>query len=104
MKFISFDENFYRRSKFNYFDVVEIKNDTSNYQFYEIEKIVDKRVRKYNRTNVIQYFIWWLKYESKYDEWKNFVVLKNSMKLMKNYELINVNAEFRRRDKFKNRK
>ena len=57
LKFVSFDENFYHRSKFNHFDVVEIKNDTSNYQFYEIEKIVDKRIRKYNRTYVTQYLI-----------------------------------------------
>ena len=57
LKFVSIDENFYRRSKFNHFDVVEMKNDISKYQFYEIEKIVDKRIRKYNRTNVIQYFV-----------------------------------------------
>ena len=53
LKFVSFDKNSYHRFKFSHFDVVEMKNDTSKYQFYEIEKIVDKRIRKYNRINVI---------------------------------------------------
>ena len=83
LKFVSIDENSYRRLRFSHFDVVEMKNDTSNFQFYEIKKIVDKRIRKYNRIYVIQYLIKWLKYESKYDKWKNFVALKNSIKLIK---------------------
>ena len=83
LELVLIDENSYRRSRFSHFDVVEMKNDTSDNQFYEIKKIVDKRIRKYNRTYVTQYLIRWLEYESKYDEWKSFAALKNNMKLMK---------------------
>ena len=99
LKFVSSDENFYRRSRFSHFDVVEMKNDTFDNQFYEVEKLVDKRTRKYNRTNVTQYLVRWLNYESKYDKWKNLVALENSMKLMKKYKLTNAEIQSRRRDK-----
>ena len=57
LEFVSTDENFYRRSRFSHSDAVEMKNDTLDNQFYEIEKIVDKRIRKYNRTYVTQYLV-----------------------------------------------
>ena len=57
LKSIFFDENSYQRFRFNHFEIVEMKNDTLEYQFFEIEKLITKRIRKYNRTYVTQYLI-----------------------------------------------
>ena len=53
LKSISINKNFYQRFKFNYSNNVKIKNDTSQYKFYEIEKLIIKHIRKYNKINVI---------------------------------------------------
>ena len=56
---------------------------------YEIQKLIKKRDRKYERTKMTKYLIRWLKYESKFDEWKSLSALTNFMTLMKNYEKVN---------------
>ena len=81
-----FDDDSYHRFKSKHSNAMKIENDTSNYRFYEMKKLIAKRQRKYNKTLIIQYLIRWLKYESKYDEWRSFEVLSNNMKLMKKYE------------------
>ena len=53
LKSILFDENSYQRFKLNHFETIEMKNNTLEYQFFEIEKLIAKRIRKYNRTYVI---------------------------------------------------
>ena len=65
-----FGENLYDRPKFNHFPAVEMKNDIPTYQSYEIEKLVDKRVRKDNKNNVTQYLMKWLKYVFEHDQWE----------------------------------
>ena len=57
LKSILFDENSYQRFKLNHFEIVEMKDDTLEYQFFEIEKLIAKRIRKYNRTYVTQYLV-----------------------------------------------
>ena len=100
LKLVLFDENLYQRARFNYFEIVEIKNDTLEYQFFEIEKLIIKRIRKYNRIYVIQYLIRWLNYESKYDEWKSLSTFNNNLKLVKQYEITHSKKMiFRQRDK-----
>ena len=47
----------YERSRFHYFDFIEIEDDTNQYKSYEIEKLIDKRIRRYNKTLVIQYLV-----------------------------------------------
>ena len=49
--------DFYNRSRFHYFDFIEIENDTNQYKFYKIEKLIEKRIRNYNKIFVIQYLI-----------------------------------------------
>ena len=80
------EKNFYRRSRSNYSDSVKIEDDTKNWRFYTMKKIIDKRLRKFERTTVTQYMIKWLKYESKYNEWRFLFYLNNCLKLMKKYE------------------
>ena len=57
LKSISISENFYQRFKFNHSNNVKMKNDTPQYKFYKIEKLITKRIRKYNKINVTQYLI-----------------------------------------------
>ena len=53
----SVEADSYERSRLHYFDFIEIENDTNQYKSYEIEKLVDKRIRRYNKTLMTQYLI-----------------------------------------------
>ena len=68
---------------------VEVEGDTPEYQSYEVEKQVDKRIRKYGRTPVTQYLVRWLGYGPEYDEWRSISALENSMELVEQYEASN---------------
>ena len=80
------DENFYRRSRSNYSSTVKVEENIENWKFYEMKRIEVKRLRKFNRTIVIQYFVKWLKYESKFNEWKLLLYLDDCLKLIKKFE------------------
>lgn len=72
----------------NYFDAVKIA-DMSNTVWeknYEMKKIVDKRIRTYDKISVTQYLVRWLEYESIYDEWKFISILIEFIELIENYE------------------
>ena len=62
-----------------------MENDIPTYQSYEIEKLVDKRVRKYNKTNFTQYLMKWLKYGPEHDQWKNSA-FNDCLELVEEYE------------------
>ena len=64
----------------------EMENDIPTYQSYEIDKLIDKRVRRYNKTNVTKYLIKWLKYGPEYGRWKSFSVFNDCLKLVKKDE------------------
>ena len=105
LKSISADEDFYQRFRFSHSENVKMKNDISQYKFYEVEKLIVKRIRKYNKINVTQYLVRWLGYDSKYDEWRNLKTFNNNLKLMKQYEVdhsdTNKSIVVRRRERFK---
>ena len=91
LKSTSKNVDFYNRFRSDHFDVVEMKK-SSNIDWeksYEMKKLIKKRNRKYERTKMTKYLIRWLKYESKFDEWKSLSILANFMTLMKNYERVN---------------
>ena len=80
------ENDLYDKKRFHYFDFVKIKDDTKFEKSYEIEKIVDKRIRTYKKTAVTQYFIRWFEYDFEYDEWKNLAALADCMNLIYEYE------------------
>lgn len=45
-----------------------VENNTETNRFYEIEAIVDKRVRKFQKTSITQYKVKLLNYDLKFDE------------------------------------
>ena len=90
----------YERSRFHYFDFIEIEDDTNQYKSYEIEKLIDKRIKRYNKTLMTQYLVRWIDYESKFDEWRNISELQNFQNLIEQYEAINSkNSDIRDRDR-----
>ena len=76
----------YDKKRSHYFDSIKIENDTDFEKTYEIKKIVDKKIKTYEKISIIQYLIRWLDYESKYDEWKSFAALIDCMNLIHDYE------------------
>ena len=70
----------------HYFNSIKIKNDIDFEKSYEVKKIVNKKIKKYEKTPITQYLIRWLDYESKYDEWKNLATLIDCMNLIHDYE------------------
>ena len=80
------EENFYNRSRFNYSKTMKVKNDTKNWKFYIMKRIIDKRLRKFERTTITQYLIKWNDYDSKFNEWRSLFYLNNCMNVMKKFE------------------
>ena len=98
LKSIDISINSYSRSKSNYSKFVNIdqQNDNEENSRYEIEKIVDKRFRIFEKIKIWQYLMRWKNWESKNDHWKSKFVCDDCKNLIKKYEL--------RHFKFKTRK
>jgi hypothetical protein len=50
-------------------DSIETESDTSRKKSYEIERILKKRSRKYDRITLIEYLMQWKNWESKHNSW-----------------------------------
>ena len=87
LKSILVDFNSYQRLRSHHSDSVKMKKNTNEYRFYEIDKLVSKRIRKYNKTLITQYLVKWIDYEFEFDEWRNVFDFQNSLNLIQNYEL-----------------
>ena len=77
--------DFFKRFKSNHFDFVFVNDDTINVKFFELLRIINKRIIK--KRNV-EYFVKWKNYESKYDVWRNFSKFENATNLINDYETI----------------
>jgi hypothetical protein len=84
LKFASQDS--YKRIKLDHLDFVFVKKDIETYKSYEIERILNKRTRQYEKIKMNQYLIRWKRYESEFDEWKSLSDLKNCIDLIKDFE------------------
>ena len=80
----SFSIDFFKRSKSNHFDFVFVNGDTVNVKFFELSRIINKRMIKKRN---IEYFVEWKSYESEHDVWRSFSKLENAMNFVKKYEL-----------------
>ncbi len=52
-------------------DLVEMKEDTSTKRSYEIERVLKKRIRKYEKITMKQYLIKWKDWKSKHNTWES---------------------------------
>lgn len=63
LKSILFMQDSYNCVKSNHSESMYVENDTKTDKSYEMEIIIDKRVRKFERTSMTQYKIKWLNYD-----------------------------------------
>ena len=56
-------QNFYEKSRPDHSESIEIEKNIFHVKFYEIEKIVDKRIRKFEKIEAVQYLIRWKEYD-----------------------------------------
>ena len=85
------DIDYYNRSESNCLDEMKVEN-LSNivyWKFYEVEKLIDRRIRKFDRIFVIQYLVKWREYDFEYDEWRFIITLNNVMNLVEVYKRAN---------------
>ena len=82
----SFLQNSYNRSRSDHFNSVYVEDDTETKKSYEVERIIDKRIKKFDRTSITQYKIKWKEYDFEFDEWKSISKLDDCMNLIEDYE------------------
>jgi hypothetical protein len=76
LEFVSND--FYNRLRSDHLDSVFVKKDIFINKFYEMKKVLVKRIRKYENFSADQYLIKWKEYESEFDEWRIYLILKTA--------------------------
>ena len=64
-------------------DFVFVKRNTDDAKFFEIEKIVTKRINKRKDT---KYLIRWLRYDFEHDQWRSTSEMRNAMNLVNEFE------------------
>ena len=79
-------EDPYARPRPHHPEAVEVEGDTPEYQSYEVEKLVAKRQRKFNKTLVTQYMVRWVGYGPEHDVWRSLSALSNCLDLVEEYE------------------
>ena len=60
--------NSYNRFRSNYLAFVEVEKNIDDWKSYIVERIVNKRFRKFERITITQYMIKWSNYKSKFNE------------------------------------
>ena len=85
LEFATFHQNLYNRSRSDHSNSVYVEDDTKTEKFYEMKAIVDKRIKKFEKTSITQYKIKWLEYDLEFDEWR-FIFKLNCMNLIEKYE------------------
>ena len=76
----------YERPQPDHPDTVIVDGDTDNWKSYEIERLIDKRLRKYGRKTIIEYLVRWKGYGSEFDQWYGIDLLDNAAELVDDYE------------------
>ena len=78
----------YHRDRPHHPDEVEVEEipSTEYERNYEVEKVVNKRTRKFGRTQIRQYLVRWLGYGPEYDEWKPLSKLQGCLQLIEAYD------------------
>ena len=67
-------------------DSVHVEGDTAEYKSYEIESLLNKRVRTRGLGQSIEYLIRWKGYGPEFDQWYNVKHLGDAAELVQDYE------------------
>ena len=79
----SFSTDSFKRFRSDHFDFVFVNDDTINVKFFELSRIINKRMIK---KRDIEYLVEWKNYESEHDVWRSLSKLENAMNFVKKYE------------------
>jgi hypothetical protein len=80
------DSDSYERSRSINFESIEMKNDIVEKKSFEVERILKKRNRKYERITMIQYLVKWKKWKFEHNSWVFVKDCSNFMKLVMKFE------------------
>ena len=83
---ISHDKDSYDRTLYDNSSEIYVKEDFDDDEFYEIEKLINKRIIRMKRDHFTQYLIRWKKYDSEHDTWYTIDDLRNAAELVTDYE------------------
>lgn len=76
----------YNRPRPHHPDSIHVEGDTETMKSWEIERIIDKRIRKSGKKKITEYQIRWLGYGPEHDMWYTPAQLENSMELIEAFE------------------
>ena len=92
------EANSYNRSRSSHSNSILVEGDIKKWASYEIDRLVNKRLRRYGRESVIkEYLVRWKEYESEYDEWYDEDLLNNASELVINYDIAHPKSNTRER-------
>ena len=80
------DTDPYQRPRPDHPDTVFVEGNTNTMKFYEIDRLLNKRIIKKGRGVSTQYLARWKGYGPEFDEWLAVSALGNAKKLVKDYE------------------
>jgi hypothetical protein len=86
LEFAEDESDSYNRSRSSNSRSIEVKDDTTKKQSFEMKKILQKRTRKYDKIVVVQYLLKWRDWEFEHNFWVSTKDCSNFMNLIMNFE------------------
>lgn len=86
LKTYSFKKDSFDHSLSNHSDSVFVENNTSEYKFYVMQRLLNKRVQRREQEKFTKYLVRWEEYKSKHDQWYDLKDLKDASELIQKYE------------------
>jgi hypothetical protein len=85
LKFASKSDSFDRSRSINS-KLIEINDDTAIKKSFEVERVLKKRNKKYDKITIVQYLIKWKSWELEHNFWVSAKDCSNFMNLIMNFE------------------
>ena len=80
------DKNSYDRKFYDNLSAIYMKEDFDDDVFYEIEKLINKRIIRKKHDQFTRYLMRWKEYDLEHDTWYKIDDLKNAAELVIDYE------------------
>jgi len=78
----------YGRLRPDHPEAIQVEGDNNEWKSYEIEKLLDRRERKYGRKTITEYLVRWKGYGPEQDQWYGKDLLENAQELITQFENI----------------
>ncbi len=88
LKLASKDADSFKHLQSNNFFFIKVEKDIKKWVSYEIKKLIDDRIQRFNKDLLIcKYLVKWKEYESEYNEWYDEDLLDNAIELIQDYDV-----------------